>query len=87
MNEWMNHPKMQNMDPIKLELIKMAAAQTAGKSGKDRKPAQSQQKIDDKAGCSLFPSQQEDGDLQHEIVRVRGTGLKGIGMDMGAVCR
>lgn len=22
MNEWMNHPKMQNMDPIKLELIK-----------------------------------------------------------------
>ena len=38
MNEWMNHPKMQNMDPIKLELIKMAAAQTAGKSGKDLAP-------------------------------------------------
>ena len=37
-NEWMNHPKMQNMDPIKLELIKMAAAQTAGKSGKDLAP-------------------------------------------------
>lgn len=30
--------KMQNMDPIKLELIKMAAAQTAGKSGKDLAP-------------------------------------------------
>ena len=29
---------MQNMDPIKLELIKMAAAQTAGKSGKDLAP-------------------------------------------------
>ena len=26
------------MDPIKLELIKMAAAQTAGKSGKDLAP-------------------------------------------------
>ena len=38
MNEWMNHPKMQNMDPIKLKLIKMAAAQTAGKSGKDLAP-------------------------------------------------
>ena len=45
---------MQNMDPIKLELIKMAAAQTAGKSGKDRKPAQSQQKIDDNVAPILF---------------------------------
>lgn len=33
MNDWMNHPAMQNIDPIKLELIKTVAAQTAGKSG------------------------------------------------------
>ncbi|MDY5987293.1 hypothetical protein [Sporofaciens sp. SGI.106] len=33
MNEWMNNPQMQNLDPIKLELIKTAAAQTLGKSG------------------------------------------------------
>lgn len=29
---------MQNMDPAKLELIKMAASQTAGKSGRDLAP-------------------------------------------------
>ena len=33
MNEWMNNPQMLNLDPIKLELIKTAAAQTLGKSG------------------------------------------------------
>lgn len=33
MNEWINHPAMQNIDPIKLELIKAAAAQTSGKHG------------------------------------------------------
>ncbi|MBU3840775.1 MAG: hypothetical protein IAA25_07350 [Candidatus Ruminococcus intestinipullorum] len=33
MNEWINHPAMKNMDPMKVELIKMAATQTAGKSG------------------------------------------------------
>ena len=33
MNEWMNNPQMQNLDPIKLELIKTAAAQPLGKSG------------------------------------------------------
>ncbi len=33
MNEWMNHPAMENMDPIKLELIRTAAMQSAGKSG------------------------------------------------------
>ena len=33
MNEWMNHPAMENLDPVKLELIKAAAAQTKGKSG------------------------------------------------------
>ncbi len=38
MNEWMNHPAMENIDPAKLELIKMAAAQTSGKSGKDLAP-------------------------------------------------
>ena len=38
MNEWMNNPAMKNIDPIKLELIQMAAAQTAGKSGRDLAP-------------------------------------------------
>ena len=38
MNEWMNHPAMKNIDPAKLELIKTAAAQTSGKSGKDLAP-------------------------------------------------
>lgn len=38
MNEWMNHPLLKDMDPIKLELIRRAAAQTAGKSGKDMVP-------------------------------------------------
>lgn len=38
MNEWMNNPAMQNIDPTKLELIKMAASQTSGKSGKDLAP-------------------------------------------------
>ena len=38
MNEWMNNPAMKNIDPIKLELIQMAASQTAGKSGRDRAP-------------------------------------------------
>lgn len=38
MNEWMNHPAMKNIDPIKLELIKIAARQTEGKSGKALAP-------------------------------------------------
>ena len=38
MNEWMNNPAMQNMDPIKMELIRTAAAQTQGKSGKALAP-------------------------------------------------
>lgn len=29
----MNHPAMKNIDPVKLELIKTAAAQTNGKRG------------------------------------------------------
>ena len=28
MNEWLNHPALKNMDPVKLELIKLAAKQT-----------------------------------------------------------
>lgn len=35
MNEWINHPEMQKIDPIKMELIKTAAAQTKGKSGQN----------------------------------------------------
>ncbi len=34
----MNHPAMKDMDPLKLELIKTAAAQTAGKSGNSLAP-------------------------------------------------
>lgn len=37
-SEWMNHPAMKKIDPAKLELIRMAAAQTAGKSGRDLVP-------------------------------------------------
>ena len=38
MNEWMNNPAMKNIDPAKLELIRMAAAKTSGKTGKDLAP-------------------------------------------------
>lgn len=38
MNEWMNHPELKNIDPLKLELFKTAASKTAGKSGKDLAP-------------------------------------------------
>lgn len=33
MIDWLNDPLLQNMDPVKIELIKTAAAQTAGKNG------------------------------------------------------
>lgn len=33
MNEWINHPAMKSIDPVKLELIKMAAKQTSDKTG------------------------------------------------------
>lgn len=38
MNEWINHPAMKNIDPAKLELIRSAAKQTEGKSGKAMAP-------------------------------------------------
>ena len=38
MNEWLNHPTLKDMDPIKVELIKMAAKQADGKSGKELAP-------------------------------------------------
>ena len=38
MNEWMNNPAMKNIDPVKLELIRMAAEKTSGKSGRDLAP-------------------------------------------------
>ena len=37
MNEWLHHPAMENIDPLKLELIKAAAKQTEGKSGKSER--------------------------------------------------
>ena len=33
-NSWMDHPAINGMDPVKLELIRLAAKQTAGKSGR-----------------------------------------------------
>lgn len=38
MKEWMNHPAMKNLDPVKLELIRNAAKQTEGKTGKTLAP-------------------------------------------------
>ena len=38
METWMNHPKMAELDPLKLELIRQAAEQTKGKSGKSLAP-------------------------------------------------
>ena len=38
MIDWLNDPLLQNMDPIKKELIRTAAAQTAGKSGNTLAP-------------------------------------------------
>lgn len=37
-NSWMDHPAMNGMDPVKLELIRLAANQTAGKSGRSLAP-------------------------------------------------
>ena len=33
MNDWMNHPAMENIDPVKLVLIKAAASKINGKNG------------------------------------------------------
>ena len=38
MNEWVDHPMLKNMDPVKLELIRSAASKTKGKSGKALAP-------------------------------------------------
>ena len=38
MNDWINSPLLKDIDPVNLELIKMAASQTSGKSGKDLAP-------------------------------------------------
>lgn len=38
MNEWINNPLLENMNPAKRELIRRAAAQTSGKSGKELAP-------------------------------------------------
>lgn len=38
MNEWMNNPQLKDIDPVKMELIRRAAAQTQGKSGRDMAP-------------------------------------------------
>ncbi len=37
-NNWMNHPNLKDMDPVKLELIRTAAKQTLGKKGNDLAP-------------------------------------------------
>lgn len=38
MIDWLNDPLLQDMDPIKIELIKTAASQTSGKSGNSLAP-------------------------------------------------
>ena len=38
MNEWINHPAMKNIAPVKLELIKTASRQTQGTSGQSLAP-------------------------------------------------
>ena len=38
MIDWLNDPLLRDMDPIKIELIKTAAAQTSGKSGSSLAP-------------------------------------------------
>ena len=38
MIDWLNDPMLKNMDPIKVELIKTAAAPTSGKSGRALAP-------------------------------------------------
>lgn len=38
MNEWMDNPQIKKMDPAKLELIKLAAEKTSGKSGRNLAP-------------------------------------------------
>lgn len=38
MIDWLNDPMLKNMDPIKVELIKTAAAQTSGKSDRALAP-------------------------------------------------
>ena len=37
-NNLMDHPAINGMDPVKLELIRLAAKQTAGKSGRSLAP-------------------------------------------------
>ena len=38
MIDWINDPMLQNMDPLKIELIKTAAAQVDGKNSKALPP-------------------------------------------------
>ncbi|MFI3209213.1 MAG: hypothetical protein R3Y40_08760 [Eubacteriales bacterium] len=37
-DNWMEHPGLKDMDPLKLELIRTAAKQTMGKKGNDLAP-------------------------------------------------
>ena len=38
MNEWIDHPMMKDMDPVKVALIRQAAEKTKGRSGKSLAP-------------------------------------------------
>ena len=38
MIDWLNDPLLQNMDPVKKELFRVAAKQTEGKSGNSMAP-------------------------------------------------
>lgn len=38
MEDWLNRPELQQIDPVKLELIKTVITKTRGKSGNDLAP-------------------------------------------------
>ncbi len=73
MNEWMDHPMLKNMDPVKLELIRSAASKTKGKSGKALAPVM----------MALITSANKKGIhiLQHHIHTQRGKIRRRAGTD------
>ncbi len=38
MEEWMGHPALKNLDPVKMEAIRMVAEETRGKSSRELAP-------------------------------------------------
>ena len=52
-NEWINHPDLKNLDPIKLQLIRTAAANAGNKTGKDLAPVMNYFSFR-QSGCRFF---------------------------------